>query len=72
MIAGIGNIYSDEILFAARIQPVRPANTLTLEEWNRLASVIPEQLAFFIEKNKTTPEEYLAAKGQDYRNTPFL
>ena len=24
------------------------------------------------EKNKTTPEEYLAAKGQDYRNTPFL
>ena len=72
VIAGIGNIYSDEILFAARIHPERPANTLTTEKWNRLASVIPERLAFFVEKNKTTPEEYLAAKGQDYRNTPYL
>ena len=72
VIAGIGNIYSDEILFASCIHPERPANTLTTEEWDRLASVIPERLAFFVEKNKTTPEEYLAAKGQDYRNTPFL
>ena len=72
VIAGIGNIYSDEILFAARIHPERPANTLTKEEWNRLASVISERLAFFVEKNETTPEEYLETKGQDYRNTPFL
>lgn len=72
VIAGIGNIYSDEILFTARIYPARPANTLTKEEWSRLASVIPERLTFFIEKNKTTPEEYLETKGQDYRNTPFL
>lgn len=72
VIAGIGNIYSDEILFAARIHPERPANTLKKEEWDRLASAIPERLAFFIKTNETTPEEYLAAKGQDYRNTPFL
>lgn len=72
VIAGIGNIYSDEILFAACIHPKRPANTLTKEEWNRLASVIPERLTFFVEKNKTTPEEYLETKGRDYRNTPFL
>ena len=72
MIAGIGNIYSDEILFAARIHPKRPANTLTTEEWNRLASVIPERLAFFVEKNEITPEEYLETKGQEYRNTPFF
>ena len=57
VIAGIGNIYSDEILFAVRIHPERPASTLTTAEWNRLASVIPERLAFFIEKNKITPEE---------------
>ena len=72
VLAGIGNIYADEILFAARIHPARPANTLTAEEWNRLASVIPERLAFFIEKNEATPEEYLESKGRDYRNTPFL
>ncbi len=72
VIARIGNIYSDEILFAARIHPERFANTLTTGEWKRLASVIPERLTFFVEKNKTTPEEYLETKGQDYRNTPFL
>ena len=72
VLAGIGNIYADEILFAARIHPARPANTLTAEEWNRLASVIPERLAFFIEKNEATTEEYLESKGRDYRNTPFL
>ena len=53
------------------LHPGRPVNTLTIEEWNRLASLIPERLAFFIEKNKTTPEEYLASKSQDYRNTLF-
>lgn len=72
VIAGIGNIYSDEILFAARIYPARTANSLTGEEWKRLAKVIPERLSFFIQKNEITPEEYLETKGQDYRNTPFL
>ena len=72
VVAGIGNIYSDEILFAARLHPARPANSLTGDEWARLAAVIPERLSYFIEKNETTPEEYLEAKGRDYRNTPFL
>lgn len=72
VVAGIGNIYSDEILFAARIHPQRPAGSLTQEEWERLAAAIPERLAYFIEKNALTPEEYLESKGQNYRNTPFL
>ncbi|RHP34575.1 bifunctional DNA-formamidopyrimidine glycosylase/DNA-(apurinic or apyrimidinic site) lyase [Lachnotalea sp. AF33-28] len=72
VIAGIGNIYSDEILFAAKIYPARPANSLTGEEWKRLAAIVPERLTFFVQKNDMTPEEYLETKGQDYRNTPFL
>lgn len=72
MIAGIGNIYSDEILFTAGIYPARPANSLNMEEWERLAAAIPERISYFIEVNKITPEEYLETKGQDYRNTPFL
>lgn len=72
VIAGIGNIYSDEILFEARLHPGRPANSLTRVEWERLAAAIPERLAYFISKNEITPEEYLETKGQDYRNTPFL
>ena len=71
-IAGIGNIYSDEILFMAKIYPARPANSLTAEEWNRLAEIIPERLSFFIQKNEISPEAYLETKGQDYRNTLFL
>lgn len=72
VIAGIGNIYSDEILFEANIYPARAAGSLTEEEWKRLAAVIPERLRYFIEKNETTAEEYLKTRGQEYRNTPFL
>lgn len=72
VVAGIGNIYSDEILFRAGIRPTRSASSLTAEEWRRIATEIPECLSYFIEKNRITPEDYLAAKGQDYRNTPFL
>ncbi len=72
LIAGIGNIYSDEILFAAKIYPARPAKALTEQEWTRLAAAIPQQLSYFIEKNEMTPEEYVQSKGQHYRNAPFL
>ena len=71
-VAGIGNIYSDEILFAANIHPARPANSLSVGEWKRIAFAIPLRLAYFIEKNAIAPEEYLKGKGKDYRNTPFL
>lgn len=72
IIAGIGNIYSDEILFTAKINPARPACTLNADEWKRLASAIVERISYFIEKNKLTPEDYLESKGKEYRNTPFL
>ena len=47
IIAGIGNIYSDEILFTAGIYPARPANSLMQTEWERLAEVIPERISYF-------------------------
>ena len=72
VVAGIGNIYSDEILFMAGIDPARTADSLRRREWERLAAVIPERLAYFIEKNAITAEDYLQTKGRDYRNTPFL
>ena len=59
VMAGIGNIYSDEILFAAKIYPARPANSLTKTEWKRLTDAVPERLAYFIEKNALTQTEYL-------------
>lgn len=72
IVAGIGNIYSDEILFTAGIFPACPANRLADQDWERLAEVIPQRIAFFIEKNEISQPEYLQTKGKDYRNTPFL
>jgi len=72
VIAGIGNIYSDEILFASKIHPERSANSLTDLEWKNLSEIIPKQLSYFIEKNDITAEDYLQNKGKEYRNTPFL
>ena len=71
-VAGIGNIYSDEILFAAGIYPGRPANSLSDEEWQQLAVLIPARTSFFVEKNQISPQDYLRTKGRDYRNTPYL
>ena len=72
VIAGIGNIYSDEILYRARINPSAPANSLSVSEWERLASEIADCVCYFIDKNSISQEDYLITKGQDYRNTPFL
>ena len=72
IIAGIGNIYSDEILHATRIYPEKHCNILTNAEWNRLAEQIPKVIAWATEANEITPEDYLAGKGKEYRNTPFL
>ena len=40
VIAGIGNIYADEILFCARIHPTRPASRLTSQEMDHLHACI--------------------------------
>jgi formamidopyrimidine-DNA glycosylase len=44
IVAGIGNIYADEVLFAARIHPERHASTLTHEELSRVHSAIRDVL----------------------------
>lgn len=72
LVAGIGNIYSDEILFLSHILPDRPACSLTPAEWERLAAAIPAAIRYFIDTNAISPEDYLAGMGRDYRNTPFL
>ena len=71
-VCGIGNIYADEILFAARIHPAQPANTLPAAAWALLAVEIPRRLAYYIEKNAVSAEGYLEDGGRAYRNTPWL
>lgn len=43
-VAGIGNIYADESLYRAGIHPLRPADSLTSDEINRLHGTIRDAL----------------------------
>lgn len=72
IVAGIGNIYADEILFAARLSPLRPANTLNEAELERLVRQVPQTLQGGIEQDRMTAEEYLAGNGRGYRSSPFF
>lgn len=64
IIAGIGNIYADEILFRAGIVPVKPGIDLTEEELNKLYQAIPQVLEESIKKRGTTISDYLDGEGQ--------
>ena len=50
VVAGIGNIYADEVLFAARIHPLKPAVHLSAEEIRGMHHAIRTVLAEAVEK----------------------
>jgi formamidopyrimidine-DNA glycosylase len=58
VVAGIGNIYADEILFDSRLHPRRKANTLSDEEWAALRGAIRDNLAAGVEHRGTTVRLY--------------
>lgn len=51
LIAGIGNLYSDEMCFQAQIHPFRSANSLSSEEINRLYIIMRHVLTRAIEND---------------------
>lgn len=63
-IAGIGNIYADEALFLARIQPERAVASLKPAEAQRLYAAIPQVLKKAIASGGTTLKDYLHPDGQ--------
>ncbi len=50
LFSGIGNAYSDEILFAARLSPFKPTSTLTDEEIARLFDATQATLSGWIDR----------------------
>ncbi len=62
-VAGLGNIYTDEALFASGIAPWRPASSLSPEEVERLARAIVEVLREGIAHRGTTVRDYADACG---------
>lgn len=63
-VAGIGNIYANESLFAAGIRPTRKAQTLTLKQWDRLVTEIRRILHYAIECGGSTINDFLNASRQ--------
>jgi len=63
-IAGIGNIYSDEILFAARVQPFRQVKTLKDKEIQQIQQNVKKILQKAIQYRGTTEQDYRDTGGQ--------
>ena len=72
VVAGIGNIYVDEILFDARLHPRRKANTLSGEEWGRLHTAIIENLAAGVGHRGTTVRLYKDVLGRPGEHQNYL
>jgi len=64
-IAGIGNIYADEMLFDARIHPLTPASSLSKQAAARLYEAMKRTLTMAIEANGSTLRDYRDADGRE-------
>lgn len=63
LVVGVGNIYASEVLFASRIAPTVPANTISTIKAKRLYQSIREILALAVERGGTTLRDFSNADG---------
>jgi formamidopyrimidine-DNA glycosylase len=64
VLAGIGNIYACEILFAARLHPATPVSRLTSGDWELVLQETRRILQAAINKGGTTVSDYLNSRGE--------
>ena len=64
VVAGLGNIYVDEVLFAAGVHPTRKANTLSREEVRTIYAATRDILGRAIQLRGTTFDSYHDAFGE--------
>jgi formamidopyrimidine-DNA glycosylase len=62
-VAGVGNIYADESLFEAGIDPARPASNLAPGDWDRLAAGLHRVLGRAIRARGSTLRDYRLPDG---------
>ena len=70
VVAGVGNIYADEALWAARVNPA--ARTITRPQAARLRDAVREALAAGLENGGTTLRDYRTVIGDEGRNQHTL
>ena len=64
LVTGLGNIYVDEALFKARLNPEQPADSLTKKEVITLHQAIIDVLAGAVEAGGSTIRTYKNALGE--------
>jgi formamidopyrimidine-DNA glycosylase len=64
IVVGIGNIYASEVLFRARILPLRLANSLTVQECTALVKSAQEVLTLAIDAGGTTLKDFVDSSGK--------
>lgn len=65
VLAGVGNIYADESLHAARVSPSRPSKRLTKTQCMAIASEVRRVLMRSIETGGSSISDYVAPDGSD-------
>lgn len=63
ILAGLGNIYVDEVLFSSGINPHRLSNKITLDEVNKIVKESIRILNLAIENKGTTIKSYTSSLG---------
>jgi len=64
VVVGVGNIYANESLFLAGIDPRCPAKTVSRKRYVKLAQIIKQVLAKAIEQGGTTLKDFAQVDGQ--------
>lgn len=63
-VSGIGNAYSDEILLAAKVSPVRQTKAMTPDEWERLHQATIGTLTHWRDKLRSELKGKFPGRGQ--------
>ena len=66
-VAGVGNIYANEALFQAGIDPSKPTSKLSLEEFARLHAAVTDVLRRAVDSSGTTVRDYRTGVGEPGR-----
>jgi len=72
IIAGLGNIYTNEILYRARISPLKKGNKFSLKKLKTIVEKTKEVLKQAIKYNGTTISDYRSVEGKTGEFQNFL
>jgi len=72
ILAGLGNIYADEVLFATKINPLRLGKDISIKEAEAIIKASSEILAKATEKGGTTIRSYTSSLGVEGSYQEFL